>query len=284
MSDSLAAIISLGLLAFLILLTGVRKGFFKWSEKPWATPIRFAHLIIAFATYFLITFLGTNIAVTFFRKEILQNYIGYSSWMNFILSFSVFLSQVIYLKLLPKEVSRAILKRDETHHQYREDVKNALFSWVLAFPIVLFLSQLFEHLIYKVFHIQNLPDQIAVKFLKSTFETPSYFLLAILSIVVLAPLIEEMLFRGFLQSYIRRHLGAKQAIFITSVCFAMFHFATGQGLGNISIIIPLFVLSLFLGFLYEKQGSILAPMTLHASFNAISVINLYIFGGFTTGL
>ena len=93
-----------------------------------------------------------------------------------------------------------------------------------------------------------------------------------------------MLFRGFLQTYIRKHLGPKQAIVITSLCFSFFHYASGQGLGNIMIITSLFVLALFLGFLYEKQGSLLAPMVLHASFNTISVINLYLFGEFTSGL
>ena len=130
----------------------------------------------------------------------------------------------------------------------------------------------------KLFQVHKLPDQLAVKFLKLTFGNPVHFLLAIVSIIVLAPLIEETLFRGFLQTFIRKHLGSKQAIFITSFCFSFFHYSPGQGLGNIMILISLFVLALFLGFIYEKQGSLLAPIILHASFNAVSVINLYAFG------
>lgn len=284
MNSELGACIAFGILALLLLLMGYRKGFFAFSGKPWTFPIRFSHLIGAFAIYFITTYLASTLAIAFLRKQILGNYLSYSSWLNFGISVCIFLALALYLGLIPRSISRPILRRPETTHPLSEDVWAAFYAWILAFPLVLFLSQALELVIFKVFHVTQLPDQLAVKFLKSTFENPLFFILAFLSIVVLAPLIEETLFRGFLQSYIRQHLGSKQAILITSVCFSLFHYAAGQGLGNISIITSLFILSLFLGFLYEKQGSLLASITLHASFNFISVINLYLFGGFTTGI
>jgi hypothetical protein len=123
-----------------------------------------------------------------------------------------------------------------------------------------------------------MPDQTAVRFVKMTLEHPPYFLLAALSVSVLAPLIEETLFRGFLQSFIRKHLGSTQAIWITATCFSLFHFSLDQGVGNIPIIGSLFCLALFLGFLYEKQRSLLASITLHATFNTFSILNLYFLG------
>ena len=45
-----------------------------------------------------------------------------------------------------------------------------------------------------------------------------------------------------------------------------------------------FILALFLGYLYERQGSLIAPIALHASFNAISVMNIYFLGGFSVGI
>ena len=104
--------------------------------------------------------------------------------------------------------------------------------------------------------------------------------MVLFTIILLAPLIEEILFRGFLQTFIRQHLGSRQAIGITSLLFALFHYAPEQGLGNIPIVGSLLVLALFLGFVYEKRGSLLAPITLHACFNSISVLNLYFLGGF----
>lgn len=284
MSPELGATVAFGVIAALLNVMGFRRGFFDFPISEWGNPIRFAHLIGAFAIYFFVTFISSTVAIHYLRPQIMGNFIAYSSWLNFGISFSIFLSLGVYLKFLPSGISKAILRRTDEKHSYVDDVWTAFYAWILAFPLVLFLSQLFELLVFKIFQVSQVPDQIAVKFLKSTFENPLFFLLAILSIIVLAPLIEETLFRGFLQSYIRKHLGPKQAILITSVCFSLFHYSAGQGLGNISIIFSLFILSLFLGFLYEKQGSILASMVLHGSFNAVSVFNLYLFGGFTTGI
>ncbi|MEN9654812.1 MAG: hypothetical protein RL235_924, partial [Chlamydiota bacterium] len=50
---------------------------------------------------------------------------------------------------------------------------------------------------------------------------------------------------------------------------------------NIPIIAALFTFSLFLGYVYERQRALIAPMGLHAMFNGISVLNLYFFGGYT---
>ena len=165
-----------------------------------------------------------------------------------------------------------------------DDIWFALFAWSIAFPLVLFFSQALELLIYSIFNIKSLPDQVAVKFLKMTFENPVYLLLSVTSIVVLAPIVEETLFRGFLQTFIRQHLGSRQAVLITSALFSFFHYSSEQGLGNIPIIGSLFILALFLGYLYERQGSLIAPMALHASFNAISVMNIYFLGGFSVGI
>ncbi len=284
MSSEVSATLAFGVLTALLLFIGYRKGFFIFPQKEWDVPLRFAHLIGAFAIYFIVTYFASSLAISFLRKQIMGNYLSYSSWLNFGISLIIFLALAIYMACLPRTVRKGILRRAGAQHPLIEDVWTALYAWLLAFPLVLFLSQFLELLIVRVFHVTQLPDQIAVKFLKSTFHDPLYFLLAVISIILFAPLIEETLFRGFLQTYIRKHLGAKQAILITSVCFSLFHYSAGQGLGNISIIVSLFVLSLFLGFVYEKQGSLLASMTLHGSFNLISVINLYLFGGFTTGL
>ncbi len=281
MSGEVGTTLAFGIFAALLLLIGFRRGFFIFPEKKWEVPIRFAHLIGAFAVYFIVTYLLSSAAIAFFKKEIIAHYLVYSSWFNFGISFLIFCALALYWRVLPTHLRKEILYRERI--SLKEDLWNALYAWILAFPLVLFLSQILEQITFKIFHVTQVPDQIAVKFLKSTFDHPIYFILAVCSIIVLAPLIEETLFRGFLQSYIRQFLGQKQAILITSVCFSLFHYSSGQGLGNISIILSLFVLSLFLGFLYEKRGSLLASMILHASFNTVSIINLYLLGGFTTG-
>lgn len=276
MSD-LGSGIVFGIFALLVLSIGDRRGFFKISSHSWPVPIGIFSLIGAFAIYFIGSVFLPQVFIALWQKKIMLNYMSYANWLNFSLSFFVFVCLVIYFFALPQKLRKGIFHRAEDKHPLINHVWAALYTWIMAFPLVLFLNHILEYIISKFFQIPKLPEQIAVKFLKSTFSHPLYFILAMTSIVILAPIIEELLFRGFLQTYIRQHLGRVQAIIITSVCFAFFHYAAGQGLGNISIILSLFVLSLFIGFIYEKQGSLIAPMVLHAAFNTISVINLALF-------
>lgn len=274
-----------GLLSALVLFVGWRKGFFVFVHSSWAVPVRFLHVVAVFAIYFLTTFASSAVFLSLSKKQILvTDAIGLSTWFNFITSVLIASGLAIFL-LANKKIRQGIWRRaSEPSRGMSDDIWFALFAWSIAFPLVLFFSQALELLIYSIFNIKSLPDQVAVKFLKMTFENPVYLLLSVTSIVVLAPIVEETLFRGFLQTFIRQHLGSRQAVLITSALFSFFHYSSEQGLGNIPIIGSLFILALFLGYLYERQGSLIAPMALHASFNAISVMNIYFLGGFSVGI
>ena len=279
MTSEIIALVFLGLLSFFLLLQGWFRGFFHLEDKEWKLPIQIYHVITPFALYISISFITARLALGPFRQKIIVSYLAYASWINALISFCIFMTLWIYWRCLNPTLRWGILLRPNQNFSFKKDLTQAFYAWILSFPLVLWISHLLEQILFKIYNISELPDQIAVQFLKSTFDHPLYFVLAILSIVLFAPLIEETLFRGFLQSYIRQYLGPKQAILITSVCFALFHYASNQGLGNVSIIPSLFILSLFIGLLYEKQGSLVSSMTLHSLFNAISVINLYLFGG-----
>jgi len=88
----------------------------------------------------------------------------------------------------------------------------------------------------------------------------------VLSAVVLAPLAEELFFRGMLQSMLRRVIGRPwPAVVITSAAFAAVHFSTLQDIP------ALFVLSLVLGYNYERTGRLTAAVAIHALFNGIAI-------------
>jgi membrane protease YdiL (CAAX protease family) len=87
--------------------------------------------------------------------------------------------------------------------------------------------------------------------------------LIVLSAVVLAPLTEELFFRGLLQSLLRNFMSPWAAIVISSVLFALMH------LSAIRSVLPLLLLSLVLGFAYERHGRLSTPILIHALFNAV---------------
>lgn len=83
--------------------------------------------------------------------------------------------------------------------------------------------------------------------------------LSIVSIVVLAPVIEEFLFRGFLLNRWLRKYGIKTAVILPSILFALIH----------TEIIGGFVFGVVLSLIYIKTQSIFGPIIVHLSNNAM---------------
>lgn len=146
-------------------------------------------------------------------------------------------------------------------------------SWLIIFPFIFLWSSGLELISEKVFGLTS-QEQVAVQAIKGS-EKNSFFYLLISFVVLIVPIIEEILFRGFLQNWLRGYLKPSFAILITSVIFALFHFSPEQGWSNITILSSLFILSCFLGYLVERTQSLRTSMGLHSTFNLISVIAIF---------
>jgi membrane protease YdiL (CAAX protease family) len=120
-------------------------------------------------------------------------------------------------------------------------------------------------------------EQVAVRYLKLALSSPSMLMIALFMVLFAAPAIEEFLFRGLLQTCLKRFMPIKWAIALSSLCFAFFHFSPSQGIGNISLIASLFTFALYLGFIYERQASLIASFTLHMTFNTVSTLRILFF-------
>ncbi len=152
-------------------------------------------------------------------------------------------------------------------------------TWFMSFPLVSILGDLLDTTMKQLFHLKDF-EQNAVKFVKVAMNTPLSLIFALLSVLIMAPLLEEFLFRGVLQTYLKKRIGPKAAILLSALVFAIFHYSAGHGLGNVSLIFSLLILGTFLGFLYERQGSLWAPIGLHIAFNSVSAFRIL----FTTDL
>jgi membrane protease YdiL (CAAX protease family) len=89
--------------------------------------------------------------------------------------------------------------------------------------------------------------------------------LIFISAAVLAPLLEELLFRGLVQSMLRRYLGPWSAVLVASGLFALTH----RELQNIP---ALFALGVVLGYNYERTGRLTPPIVIHALFNGMILL------------
>jgi membrane protease YdiL (CAAX protease family) len=89
--------------------------------------------------------------------------------------------------------------------------------------------------------------------------------LIVFTAVVVVPFVEELIFRGMIQTMLRSYITRPwPAIFLASLIFIIFH-------ANPEHWFALFALSICLGYTYEKSGSLFRPIFVHALFNAMSV-------------
>lgn len=97
-------------------------------------------------------------------------------------------------------------------------------------------------------------------------------ILAFAALVIIAPLAEELLFRGFLLPALGRRLGVATAIIGSSLIFGLLHPPAVT-----MVIIGVF--AIFLALAYTRSGSLWPAIILHSSKNLIAFIGL--FGGMT---
>jgi membrane protease YdiL (CAAX protease family) len=93
-----------------------------------------------------------------------------------------------------------------------------------------------------------------------------YLVLAILIVCVLAPIAEEILFRGFFFGALRNVMPTSAAVVVTGLMFGLVHV-----LGTpFALIVPLAVFGAALCVVYLRTGSLLPCMALHAFNNALA--------------
>ena len=80
--------------------------------------------------------------------------------------------------------------------------------------------------------------------------------------VLIAPVVEELIFRKLMLDRIRNY-GEKTAIVFSAICFGLFH-------GNLTQFLYAFSVGLFLGYVYCKTGKVHYTMIMHALLNLFS--------------
>lgn len=130
--------------------------------------------------------------------------------------------------------------------------------FVTALPLVFFCFALVNLLVGE----EAQPQEIAQFFTEAAADSnwPRMLLAGSLAVLV-APVTEEFIFRGYLYGVLRRYLGVTPALILTSLLFASIHL-------NGAVFLPLFVLAACLTLAYEATGSLLASIFMHALFNA----------------
>ena len=124
-------------------------------------------------------------------------------------------------------------------------LEQALHRWVLSMPV---------------------PEQSNQPMVQALLQSsdPRLRWAIILSAGLVAPVMEELMFRGGLFRLTAQLAGHRLALFTSASLFALTH-------GDAVLLAPLFLLGLALAWVFRATGRLLVPMAMHAVFNLINL-------------
>lgn len=105
-----------------------------------------------------------------------------------------------------------------------------------------------------------IPEQ---EYIEELFDEATFKPLLYFDIVVITPIVEEIMFRGFMLAGLTLALGNIRGMLITSAVFALVHF-------DFDLMPIFFVSGMLIAWLYMRTGSLWPPIALHAMNNAIA--------------
>ena len=106
--------------------------------------------------------------------------------------------------------------------------------------------------------------QETVKLLQTSTD-PLVLGLMAFAAVIAAPICEELVFRGYFYPTAKKFAGPWAAGIFSALIFASAH-------GSLSALLPLFIFGCLLVLIYEKTGSLWAPIAVHFCFNGATVL------------
>ena len=151
-------------------------------------------------------------------------------------------------------------KEENVHSIQFKNIIDSLITFLKFVPIIYFVSFLSKYT------LPGFLEQDIVLNLKRS--APSEIFKFIVSIVIVAPIIEEITFRGLFYRILKKNYSILISSVIVALIFSIVHL-------NILAFTVLVTLSLFLNYIYEKYGSIFYPILLHSTFNTIMIILIF---------
>ena len=136
-----------------------------------------------------------------------------------------------------------------------------ILFYLVMLPILLFSSVAYQIFLAAVDYPSTLQPVAEMLTAPQSLAMRLYVLLLA---VVIAPVAEELLFRGIGFPLLLKRFGLGPAVFVISLVFAAMHM-------HVPSLVPLFAISVGLSLAYVYSGSILVPIVAHAVFNGVNL-------------
>jgi membrane protease YdiL (CAAX protease family) len=98
--------------------------------------------------------------------------------------------------------------------------------------------------------------------------------LAVFAVVaaLIAPICEELLFRGLLLRALRRRMSPEGAVVVQALAFALAHPMLSPTLGDFAVVPALFMLGAVSGIVAVRRGDLSASIMMHIGFNLVTTL------------
>ncbi len=145
----------------------------------------------------------------------------------------------------------------------KDAIIQGIKGWLTIVPFVLLISLIMNSLIES----QNGSNPL----LEIVLNNNNYlsFIILFVTTTLLAPLFEEIIFRGILLPTLSRDFGITLGIIVSAFIFALAHLSLGE-------MPPLFVLGIGLGITRIASGSLLSSIIMHSLWNGLTFLNLFL--------
>lgn len=142
------------------------------------------------------------------------------------------------------------------------------FKWlIISYPAMIVVSYIFGYILESFGYPKE--TQEAIDMLLNSGSDPERWLMYA-SVVAVAPICEEFVFRGGVYRFLHGRLPLVAAATISGALFSLMHF-------NLYSFAPLTALGVGLALAYRESGSIVSAIALHAAFNLITTIILTLY-------
>ncbi len=224
------------------------------SEKPW----RVDAVLLLGAGLFIVLSMSVFGAALMKGKDAPPDFIGFVV--------STVVGQVIVLVLIHFFLkAHGMSWRDVLGLQHPRLLGIILFALLMAVVATGVMTAINDLIIKLITLVHKTPEnQIPVQVLEKSTE-PAQRVVFALAAIVLAPLVEEILFRGILYPLLKHRGYPRLALWGTSLLFAAIHV-------HLATFVPLFVFGVILVWIYERTDTLLAPILTHATFNTINFL------------
>ncbi len=208
--------------------------------------LKISHAIMWTAAYAIIMFIYTFLNIAVWRRT----FPDYAEWINIIV---IMICAAGFICLLKSKYN--------IHICSNVTLAGILLAVLCSVLFFLLLDKCLDPVFESVFPGSEQDYQATIQNLvKSPFTS-------LLQVCIIAPVIEEILMRGFILGGLKNNYGVIGALFISALFFAILHFNMVQTLSA-------FVCGTILGLLYIKTSSVFCCIIAHCGYNLISYITI----------